>query len=138
VLGTTSHQGIFSTYSNPGTLVIAPGVRVFPLKGHELTGFYVYRAMLNTGLLERAFVVGVDPGFTGKFDKAQAHEVGGYWQWTINPYFDIRLAGTMGFLGEGFKELAKLSDCNLNVAGTQSCGGKSTALRGEARFRARF
>jgi hypothetical protein len=137
-LGGPSHLGIVSTYSNPGTLVIAPGVKVFPLKGHEVTGWYVYRAMLNTSLLERAFVVGIDPGFTGKFDKAQVHEVGGYWQWTLNPYFDIRLAGNASFLGEGFKQLARLSDCNLNVAGTQSCEGKSTALKGEVRFRARF
>jgi hypothetical protein len=137
-LGFTSHLGIGSTYSNPGTLVIAPGVRTFPLKGHEITGWYTYRAMLNTGLLERAFVVGIDPGFTGKIDKAQVHEVGGYYQWTINPYFDIRLSGNAAFLGEGFKDLARLADCNTSVPGTQSCGGKSTALRGEARFRARF
>jgi hypothetical protein len=137
-LGNTSHLGILSTYSNPGTLVIAPGVKVNPLKGHELVGFYIYRAMLKTDLLERAFVVGIDPGFTGKIDKTQIHEFGGYWQWTLNPYFDIRLAGNAAFLGEGFKDLAQLSDCNLSVAGTQSCGGKNVALKGEARFRARF
>src|SRR4030095_7836646 len=127
-----------SAYSNPGTLVAAPGVKVYPLKGHELVGYYVYRAMLHTGLLERAFVVGIDAGFTGKFDKAQAHEVGGYWQWTLNPYFDIRLSGAMAFLGDGFKDLANLADCNQQQPGFQSCEGKSTALRAEARFRARF
>jgi hypothetical protein len=137
-LGFTSHLGIGSAYPNPGTLVVAPGVKAYPLKGHEVVGFYVYRAMLHTGLLERAFVVGIDPGFTGKIEKAQVHEVGGYYQWTINPYFDIRLAGSMSFLGEGFKDLARLADCNTSVPGTQSCEGKSTALRGEARFRARF
>jgi hypothetical protein len=137
-LGATSHLGIFSPYSNPGTLVVAPGVRVFPLKGHEVTGWSVDRAMLHTGLLESAFRVGIDQGFTGKFDKAQAHEVGGYWQWTLNPHFDIRLAGTLGFLGEGFKGLAQMADCNLQQPGFQPCEGKSTALRGEARFRARF
>jgi hypothetical protein len=137
-IGQRSHPGIFSTYSNPGTLVVAPGVRVFPLKGHEVTGWYVYRAMLHTGILEQAFVVGVDPGFTGKFDKAQVHEVGGFWQWTLNPHFDIRLAGALAFLGEGFKGIAQMADCNLQQAGFQPCEGKSTSLRGEARFRARF
>jgi hypothetical protein len=137
-LGYQSTLGIGTPYSNPGTLVIAPGVKVYPLKGHEAVGWYVYRSMLNSSLLERAFIVGVDPGFTGKFDLAQAHEVGGYWQWTLNPYFDIRLAGTMAFLGEGFKQLANLADCNLQQPGFQSCEGKSTALRGELRFRARF
>jgi hypothetical protein len=137
-IGATAHLGLFSPYSNPGTLVAAPGVKVYPLKGHEVIGYYVYRAMLHTGLLERAFVVGIDPGFRGKFDKAQVHEVGGYWQWTINPYFDIRLSGALAFLGDGFIDLAKLSDCNPSVAGTQSCGGKSTAQKAEVRFRARF
>ena len=94
--------------------------------------------MLHTGLLERAFVVGIDPGFTGKFSKAQNHEIGGYWQWTLNPYFDIRLSGNAALLGEGFKELAKMADCNLSQAGFQNCTGKTTALRAEARFRARF
>jgi hypothetical protein len=137
-LGASSHLGIFSTYSNPGTLVIAPGVKVYPAKGHEIVGGYVYRGMLNTSLLERAFRVGVDPGFTGKFDKAQVHEVWAYWQWTLNPYFDIRLAGNAGFLGEGFLDLAKLSDCNQQLPGFQGCTGKTTALKAEARFRARF
>ncbi len=94
--------------------MVAPGVRVFPLKGHEITGWYVYRAMLHTGLLERAFVVGIDPGFTGKFGKAQVHEIGGYWQWTLNPHFDIRLAGNAAILGDGFKELAQMADCDLH------------------------
>jgi hypothetical protein len=118
--------------------MIAPGVKVNPLRGHELVGFYIYRAMLNSALLEQAFIVGTDPGFTGKFDLAQVHEFGGYWQWTLNPYFDIRLAGNAAFLGEGYKDLAHLSDCNSQLAGFQSCGGKTTALKGEVRFRARF
>jgi hypothetical protein len=138
VIGTTSHLGLFSAYSNPGTLVVAPGVRVFPLKGHEITGWYVYRAMLKTDLLERAFVVGIDPGFTGKIDKGQIHEIGGYWQWTLNPYFDIRLSGNAALLAEGFQDLAKMADCNLQQAGFQNCTGKTTALKGEVRFRARF
>jgi hypothetical protein len=137
-IGYTSHLGLGTTYSNPGTLVVAPGVKVFPLKGYELVGFYVYRAMVNTGLLERAFVQGIDPGFTGRIRKSQVHEVGGYAQWTLNPYFDIRLAGNVGFLGEGFKDLARLADCNTQLAGFQACGGKNVALKGELRFRARF
>jgi hypothetical protein len=136
-LGTPSHLGLFSPYSNPGTLVIPAGVKVNPLKGHEVVGWYVYRGMLNSALLEQAFIVGTDPGFRGKFDLAQIHEFGGYWQWTINPYFDIRLAGNAAFLGEGYKDLAQLSDCNTGTT-FGSCGGKNVALKGEARFRARF
>ena len=135
-LGFRSHPGITSAYSNPGTLVLAPGVKVNPARGHELVGFYVYRAMLDTSLLESAFVVGIDPGFTGTFAKTQVHEIGGYWQWTLNPHFDIRLAGNAAILGEGFLDVAKLADCGQQAF--QSCNGKATALKGEARFRARF
>ena len=53
--GLTSHVGLVITYSNPGTLVIPVGLRVFPVKGHELTGYYVYRGMVDTNLLEIAF-----------------------------------------------------------------------------------
>ena len=51
-IGKFSHLGINTTYSNPGTIVVPAGVRVFPLKGHEITGWYVYRAMVNTNLVE--------------------------------------------------------------------------------------
>ena len=137
-LGNRSHLGLFSTFSNPGTLVVAPGVKVYPAKGHEVVGWYVYRGMLNSSLLEAAFRVGIDPGFTGKFDLAQVHEIGGYWQWTLNPHFDIRLSGNAAILGEGFKQIAQMADCNLQQPGFQNCTGKTTALKGELRFRARF
>ena len=51
-LGNISHVGLAVSYSNPGTLVIPVGLRVFPLKEHEFTGWYVYRAMVDTTLLE--------------------------------------------------------------------------------------
>ncbi|MBM3223736.1 MAG: hypothetical protein FJZ47_08060 [Candidatus Tectomicrobia bacterium] len=134
-LGQQSHVGIVVTYSNPGTLTFPVGLRVFPVKGHEITGWYVYRAMVDTGLLETAFA----PELAGRsLSKTQVHEVGGFWMWTLNPHFDIRLAGTIGIAGEGTKDLARLADCNPRVAGVQSCDGDDVALRGEARFRARF
>jgi hypothetical protein len=147
-LGVQSHLGIATPYSNPGTLVIAPGVKVFPLKGHELVGWFVYRGMVTTNLLERAFLTPSqcagragcvpDQGFSGHIGKDQIYELGGYWQWTLNPYFDIRLAGNAGWLGDGFKDLARMADCNLQLPGFQACGGKNVALKGELRFRARF
>ena len=47
--------------------------------------------MLNSSLVEQAFRVGLDPGFTGKIDQGLIHEIGGTWEWTLNPHFDIRL-----------------------------------------------
>jgi hypothetical protein len=134
-LGYVSHLGIGTTYSNPGTLLIPVGVRVFPMQGHEITGWYVYRAMVHTGLLEAALA----PELGGRgISKTQYHEVGGYWLWTLNPYFDIRLSGNMAIPGQGYKDLARLADCNPGVPDVQACQGDNVALVGEARFRARF
>jgi hypothetical protein len=137
-MGNTSHLGINTTYSNPGTLLIPVGLRVFPLKGHEIAGWYVYRGATTTRLLEAAFIRGTDAGFTGSIGKAFYHEIGGFYTWTVNPHFDIRLAGNVGIPGSGYKDLAHLADCNPRVAGVQSCDGNDAALKGEVRFRARF
>jgi hypothetical protein len=137
-IGITSHPGIRTTYSNPGTFDIPAGIRLFPLKGHEITGWYVYRAVAKSALLNAAFIVGTDPGFTGRIRKTLYHEVGGFYQWTINPHFDFRLSGNIGIPGGGYRDIGRLADCNPNVAGTQSCSGNDVALHAEARFRARF
>jgi len=134
-IGIASHLGIITTYSNPGTIVVPAGVRVFPLKGHEITGWYVYRAVVKTNLIEVAFA----PELGGRgIRKTQYHEVGGFWQWTLNPYFDIRLSGNIAIPGEGYKDIAQLADCNPAATGVQACEGDDVALTGEARFRARF
>ena len=134
-IGSPSHLGIITTYSNPGTIVVPAGVRVFPLRGHEITGWYVYRAMVNTNLVEVAFA----PELGGRgIRKTQYHEVGGFYQWTLNPYFDIRFSGNIAIPGGGYKDIARLADCNLTATGVQACEGNDVALTGEARFRARF
>ena len=134
-MGNTSHLGLNSTYSNPGVLVIPAGLRVFPVKGHDLVAWYVYRQMLKTALVEIAFA----PELAGRsIGKTQYHEVGGSWQWTLNPHFDIRLSGNLAIPGGGYKDLARLVDCDPQVAGLQACAGNDIALTGEARFRARF
>jgi hypothetical protein len=135
-LGFTSHSGITTTYSNPGTLVLPVGLKVFPLQGHELAGWYVYRGMVTSNLLEIAFA----PELAGRsrgIRTTQYHGVGGYWQWTLNPHFDIRLAGEMAIPGEGYKDIARLADCDPGPA-FRACQGEALALKGEARFRARF
>jgi hypothetical protein len=129
--------GIVTNYSNPGTLVVPVGLKVYPLRGHELAGWGVYRAMIKTDLLEIAFAPEL-AGRTRGIRKAQYYGLGGTWQWTLNPHFDIRLSGEIAFPGDGYKDLARLSDCNPGVAGVQSCAGNDPALKGEARFRARF
>jgi hypothetical protein len=136
--GELSHLGIWTTYSNVGTVLIPVGVKVFPLRGHELTGWYGYRAMVDSKLLEIAFAPELAAQGKRHISKGIYHEVGAYWLWTLNPNFDIRLAGNLAFAAEGSKDLAELSDCNLNAPGVQRCQGKDVALHAEARFRARF
>ena len=115
-LGNTSHSGIVTNYSNPGTLVVPVGLKVYPLRGHELAGYGVYRAMVKTDLLEIAFAPEL-AGRTRGIRKAQYYGLGGNWQWTLNPHFDIRLSGEIAFPGDGYKDIARLSDCDPGAAG---------------------
>jgi hypothetical protein len=134
-LGVPSHVGIFTAYSNPGTLVIPVGLKVYPLKAHQVFGWYTYRAVMDAALLEVAF----GPALAGRsIGKGLYHEVGGAWTWSTNPHFDIRLSGSIGIPGEGYKDLARLADCNPNAPGVQPCAGDDVALKAEVRFRARF
>ena len=100
------------------------------MQGHELAGWYIYRAMVDTSLLEVAFA----PELAGRgISKTEYHEIGGSWQWALNPHFDIRLSGNIALPGEGYKDLARLATC-----GTRACDGNDPALSAQARFRARF
>ena len=141
-IGNTSHLGIATTYSNPGTFVIPVGVRTFPLKGHEITGWFVHRRVEKSALMDRAFIqcpaAVCDPGFHGHIRKALYNEVGGFYQWTLNPYFDIRLSGNIGIPDGGYRDLGRLANCNPSGPLRQGCDGNDIALKGEARFRARF
>ena len=59
------------------------------------------------------------------------------WQWTLNPHFDIRLAGNATVAGDGSRDLAHLANCG--TAGLSvGVKGKARRWRGDARFRARF
>jgi len=51
-------------------------VRTFPVQGHEITRWYIYRAMVDTTLLEVAFA----PQLAGRhIGKTQYHALGGFW-----------------------------------------------------------
>jgi hypothetical protein len=136
-VGNASHGAIVTTYSNPGTLVGSAGVRAFPLKGHEITGWYTYRAITHSGLLEAAFAPEIAAGTIRRIRKALYHELGAFWQWTLNPHFDIRVAGNVAAAGDGSRDLAHLADCDPGPA-LRRCEAETLALRGDVRFRARF
>jgi hypothetical protein len=140
-LGNNSHVGHVSTYSSPGTQLASVGARTFPAKGHEVTGFFTYRGTAHSGLLETAFAPEIAAGTIRKIRRDLYYEIGGFWQWTLNPHFDIRLAGNVAIAGDGSRDLAHLADCDGTPGLTgprRRCEGEGTALRGDARFRARF
>jgi hypothetical protein len=101
----------------------------------------MYKQWLNTTVLEAAFA----PELAvrgGGIRKGQLQEVGGSVLWTLNPNFDIRLAGNIAIPLGGYYDLAHLGNCNAGGGGAYGssarCGGKDLPLRGEVRFRARF
>jgi len=118
------------------------GLRVFPLKGHELVGYYGYRSMVNAKLLTIAFAPELAARHKNSIGTGEYHEIGASWQWTLNPNFDIRLSGNVAFAADGYRDLAHLANCNYGGAGTYAtsipCRGNDAALSAEARFRARF
>jgi hypothetical protein len=136
-LGEASHVGIVATYSTPGTVLGSVGVRTFPVRGHEITGWYTYRGTAHSGLLETAFAPEIAAGVIRKIRRDLYHEIGAFWQWTLNPHFDIRLAGVAALAGDGSRDLAHLADCDPGPA-RRTCQGEGTALQADARFRARF
>jgi len=141
-IGGLSHLGIETAYSNPGTLLVPVGLRVFPLKGHEINGWYAYKGWLNSKVLNVAFAPERAARGMGGIGTTQYHEIGAVWLWTLNPNFDIRLAGNIAFAGDAYHDLAHLANCNYGGAGTYQtsipCRGNDPALRAELRFRGRF
>jgi hypothetical protein len=122
---------IDTTYANAGVLLLAPGVKVFPLKGHELDVYYIYRRVMETEPLEE--ITGV-----ASISKSMTHEIGMLYEWAPNPHFDIRLMGAVVIPSDGVKDIASAQDCDFDTPGVQSCDGNDVALYGQVRFRARF
>jgi hypothetical protein len=129
-IGNTSHAGLNSTYSNPGTILGFAGVQVFPLKGHRIDTAYLHRRMVDTEMVERAFG-------GRRIRELQYHEVVAAWTWTLSQYFDIRLTGNVAIPGEGSKDIAE-SVLTCGPSKTSPCKGDDVALAGEARFRVQF
>src|SRR5262249_5626615 len=119
------------------TFDIPVGIRTFPLKGHEVTGWFVHRQLVTSALLDAAFIKGVDPGFNGHIRPSLSNEFGGFWLWTLNPYFVIRLAGNIAIPDGVYRDIGRLANCNPSGP-RLGCGADNVALSGEARFRARF
>jgi hypothetical protein len=127
-LAALTHPGVATTYANPGTLVIPAGVKLSPVKSHELVLAYIYRAMLDSSIIENALGINVN--------ETLYHEAFLSWEWTLNRHFDIRLSGSVLIPGAGSKDIAENSTTeNCAIGG---CQGEDLAFHAQARFRARF
>ena len=132
-LGNGAHAGTGVAYSNAGSLVIPVGVSLYPIAGHRFTVYYTYVGFLDDETLRNAG--GASTG-VGSISKDLYHQISGVWQWNLNRHFDIRLVGAVYVPGEGTKDMAETVFTCGN--GTEQCDGDDIALRGVARFRARF
>jgi hypothetical protein len=142
-VGKSAHLGINTAYSNPGTLLIPVGLRILPARGHEIQAYYLYVGMIDTSTLEREAQRNAAAGRAlpvdgGSISKTYYHEIGLTWIWTLSRHFDIRIAGDIRVPGQGVKDVASTVDCSDPGQPTFGCEGEDIALRGQARFRARF
>jgi hypothetical protein len=145
-IGNLTHLGLSTPYANPGTLFVPVGLRVFPLKGYEINAWYAYKGWLNSHSLNVAFAPERAARHMGGIGTTQMHEIGGSVLWTLNPNFDIRLAGNLAYAGSAYKDLAHLAICDpggiipagRTYATASQCGGKNLAERVEVRLRGRF
>lgn len=130
---------IDTPYSNPGTLVIPAGVKILPLKGHEIVLFYLYVGMLDSTLAETIAERNRLAGNTRRISISETlyHEIGATWTWTLNSHFDIKLNGYIDIPADGVKDIAATQNCNEGGA-FRACKGEDPALRGELRIRGRF
>jgi hypothetical protein len=126
-------------FSNPGTLKAIAGVKILPLEAHEVSVWYVYTAMLEPDLLNRASEAGVAAyreAITGNvidFSSSLFHEIGAVWTWTINKHFSIEPRGYVVIPNQGAQDIASTVAC-----GNQPCEGEDVALVGAVRIRAIF
>jgi hypothetical protein len=128
-IGNVTHPGINTNYSNPGTLLIPAGVHIAPVKGHQVTVYYMYVGLMDVSTLR------ADPAIAGAdIDATLYHEIDLAYTWTLNRHFDIRLAGTMMLPADGAKDIARTQICS----GGRRCEGEDIALNGEIRFRSQF
>jgi hypothetical protein len=120
---------LVTTYGNAGTFTLVPGVKIFPVKGHELDLWYAYRAVMESAPLE-ALVGGAN------VDESMVHEFSAMYTWSLNKHFDIRAVGNVSLAASGGQDVAESVVCNTATGAT--CKGEDVGLRGEVRFRARF
>jgi hypothetical protein len=127
-------SGLDTTYSNPGTLTLVPGVKIFPVKGHELDLFYIYRQVMESAPFEQE--VANRFGISKSVDEAMTHEFSALYTWTISKHFNIQAAGSVFLAASGAQDIAETQICN--EATGETCKGEDVGFRGSLRFRGQF
>jgi hypothetical protein len=123
-----------STYSNPGVLLLAPGVSIALAKTHSLDVYYIYRRVMDTEPIEQQLLA--REGIAVNVDESMTHELAASYEWKPSPWFDVRLFGSMVVPSQGVQDIASAQICD-NATGRR-CEGEDLALHGEVRLRVRF
>ena len=144
---------INSAYSNPGVLMPMAGIKTSFVKGHDLDLWWIWTLLDRTATLRAGAQQSASAAMpaaqraalaAAQFDHSLTHEISLSYTWTLNPHFDIRLTGNVIIPQDGAKDIARTQNCDelalRGVSNTtfRACEGDEVALRGEARFRARF
>ena len=109
------------------------------MEAHEVSVWYVYAAMLEPDLLNRASEAGVPAyreAITGNaidFSGSLFHEIGAEWTWSLNKHFQIIPRGFVVIPNQGAQDIASTVAC-----GIQPCEGEDVAIVGRVQFRATF
>ena len=132
-IGNTAHDGFDTDLSNPGTVSVIAGVKIFPLKGHQVNVWYSYYTILETETLEK--IAPNDAlGNPVDYSKSLFHEFGFKWIWKINKHLTFRPRGWISIPLDGAEDIASTSDlCLPNL-----CDGDDIALAGELELAASF
>jgi hypothetical protein len=133
-IGNALSPGVNTTYGNPGVLLIAPGVNIALVKGHELDVFYIYRRVMETAPIEQELLN--REGVAVSVDESMTHEIAAAYSWTPSPWFDFRVFGAAVIPSNGVEDIASAQVCD-NATGAR-CEGEDVALYSEVRVRARF
>ncbi len=137
-VGRETHPFTDSTYGNPGIILLPLGVEIFPVKGHTITLFYIYRRVVDSEALELERAAEDDaPAGCCSFDEEIGHELGFRYVWRLNRIFNIKATGNMVIPGDGAKDIAE-STFTCGSTGTRQCDGDDLALRADIQFQVQF
>ena len=137
-LGNTSHSGIVTNYSNPGTLVVPVGLKVFPAEGARAGGLV---RVSGHGQRPTCWRSPLRPNWRaarGGFARRSTTVSGGTGSGPSIRTLTFACRGRLPSRAMGTKTSRGWLTVTPVWPGCSPVTGNDPALKGEARFRARF